>query len=82
MTHHTQRLSSGGGRDSVEGATIQLFIFELIKEKLNKNDNETEYLLRKVRMRPASWRSISTMPFKGIRGDLVNPGAYGFGDGG
>ena len=66
------------GKDTIAGAKIQL-LFELIKEKLNENDNdddlfnEDENQLRRVRMRPASWRSISTMPFKGIRVNPVNP---------
>ena len=57
MPHYTQRLSSEKKRNSISGAKIQL-LFELIKEKLNKkqndddlinendNDNENGYLTR------------------------------------
>ena len=59
MPHYTQCLSSGEGRNYISGAKIRL-LFELIKEKLNKkqndddlinendNDNENGYLTKTV----------------------------------
>ena len=57
MPHYTQCISSGEGRNYISGAKI-LLLSELIKEKLNKkqndddlinendNDNENGYLTR------------------------------------
>ena len=59
MPHYTQCLSFGEGRNYISGAKIRL-LFELIKEKLNKkqndddlinendNDNENGYLTKTV----------------------------------
>ena len=59
MPHYTQCISSGEGRNYISGAKIRL-LFELIKEKLNKkqndddlinendNDNENGYLTKTV----------------------------------
>ena len=43
MPHYTQRLSSEKKRNSISGAKIQ-HLFELIKEKLNKKQNDDDLI--------------------------------------
>ena len=43
MPHYTQCISSGEGRNYISGAKIRL-LFELIKEKLNKKQNDDDLI--------------------------------------
>ena len=43
MPHYTQCLSFGEGRNYISGAKIRL-LFELIKEKLNKKQNDDDLI--------------------------------------
>ena len=63
MPHYTQCLSSGEGRNYISGAKI-LLLSELIKEKLNKKQNDDD-LINRFRLRFRFW----AMPRKNIRVD-------------
>ena len=53
MPHYTQCISSGEGRNYISGAKI-LLLFELIKEKLNKKQNDDD-LINRFRLRFRFW---------------------------
>ena len=60
MPHYTQRFSSEKKRNNISAAKIQL-LFELIKEKLNKKQNDDD-LINRFRLRFRFWARPEMYP--------------------